>query len=286
MTALITPFKNGKVDEKALRALVDWQMASGTHVLVPCGTTGEAPTLSEEEHEKTIAIVVEHSGGRVPVLAGAGANSTEKAVKLARQAKKAGAQGMLQVTPYYNKPTQEGLYLHFKTIAEACDLPMVLYNVPGRCAVNLEPQTVMRLSAIETIVGIKEASGKLEQVDKMVKGCEPPFAVYSGEDALNAQIYALGGRGTISVTANVAPSRVARIWNAFAAGDKKMAMLEQENLQPLNKILFIETNPIPVKTALAWMGKCEEEFRLPLCRMSEANKARLKEALIKERLLA
>lgn len=279
MVALITPFHNGKVDEKTLRSLVDWQIEEGTQVLVPCGTTGEAPTLSYEEHEKIISIVVEQAKGRVPVLAGAGSNATENAIKLTRQAKKAGAQGTLQVTPYYNKPTQEGLYQHFKAIAEAVDLPMVLYNVPGRTAVNMESATTLRLSRIDNIVGIKEASGKLEQINQIIQESKKDFGVYSGDDPLNTQIYMIGGKGAISVTANVAPSRVAKIWNAFFAGDKKMALSEQEQLQALNKILFIETNPIPVKTALALMGKCNEEFRLPLCTMSEMNKASLKETL-------
>lgn len=286
MVALITPFKNGKVDEMALRALVDWHIQSGTQSLVPCGTTGESPTLNDEEQERVIQIVVEQSAKRVPVLGGAGSNCTEKAIKLTKQAKKAGAQGALHVTPYYNKPTQEGLYQHFKAVASAVDLPIVLYNVPARTSVNLEPSTVIRLSQIDNIVGIKEASGKLENVDQIVKETDSRFAVFSGDDPLNAQIYALGGKGTISVTANIVPNRVAKVWNYFSAGQRKEAMLEQENLQPLNKILFIETNPIPVKTALAWMGKCEEEFRLPLCAMGEGNKAKLKEIMQKEHLLA
>lgn len=285
MVALITPFKNGKVDEKAIRALVDWHIQSGINVLVPCGTTGESPTLSDEEQERVIQIVVEQSAKRVPVLGGAGSNCTEKAIKLTKQAKKAGAQGALHVTPYYNKPTQEGLYQHFKAIASAVDLPIVLYNVPARTSVNLDSSTVIRLSEIDNIVGIKEASGKLENVDQIVKETDSQFAVFSGDDPLNAQIYALGGKGTISVTANIVPKRVAKVWNYFSSGARKEAMLEQENLQSLNKILFIETNPIPVKTALAWMGKCEEEFRLPLCAMGEGNKAKLKEALKKEKLI-
>ena len=285
MVAIITPFHEGKVDEKALRALVDWHIDSGTDVLVPCGTTGEAPTLSYEEHEKIIAIVVEQANKRVPVLAGAGSNATDNAIKLTKQAKKAGAQGTLHVTPYYNKPTQEGLYQHFKKIAESCDLPMVLYNVPGRTAVNMEAATTLRLSKIQNIVGVKEASGKLEQVDQIIRGAPPQFGVYSGDDPLNVQIYMLGGRGTISVTANIVPNRVAKIWDEFSGGNKKQAMMDEENLQALNKILFIETNPIPVKTALAMMGKCREEFRLPLCAMSEKNKAELKETLKREKII-
>lgn len=286
MTALVTPFRKGKIDEKALRALIDWQIEMGVHGLVPCGTTGEATTLSDEEHERLIAICMEQAKKRVPVLAGAGSNCTDKAIRLAKQAKKAGAAGHLQVTPYYNKPTQEGLYRHFEAIAKATDLPMVLYNVPGRTAVNLEPATVLRLVKIETIVGIKEASGKLEAVDHLVKEAGGNFGVYSGEDALNAQIYALGGKGTISVTANVVPQRVAKVWNFFVKGDKTNAMLTQENLQLLNRVMFLQTNPLPVKTALSLMGKCTEEFRLPLCPMDAQPKAKLIEVLQQEKLLA
>ncbi|MBI4124507.1 MAG: 4-hydroxy-tetrahydrodipicolinate synthase [Deltaproteobacteria bacterium] len=285
ITALVTPFRKGKVDEKAFRALIDWQIASGTDGLVPCGTTGEAVTLTESEHERVIALCVEQAAKKVPVLAGAGTNCTDKAIHLAKLAQKAGADGMLQVTPYYNKPTQEGLYQHFEAIAKAVDLPMVLYNVPGRTAVNMEAETVLRLAKIDTIVGIKEASGKLELVDRLVQEAGPDFGVYSGEDALNAQIYALGGKGTISVTANIVPDRVAKVWNLFAKGDKTNAMLEQENLQFLNKAMFLQTNPLPVKTALALMEKCLEEFRLPLCPMDEVPRAKLIEALKREKLL-
>lgn len=285
MTALITPFRGGKIDEKAFRSLIDWQIKAGVHALVPCGTTGEAPTLSEEEHERLIAICVEQSGKKIPVLAGAGSNSTDKAIKLAKQAKKAGAHGQLQVTPYYNKPTQEGLYRHFEAIAKAVDLPMVLYNVPGRTAVSLETDTVLRLAKIDTVVGIKEASGKLEMIDRLVKEAGPRFKVYSGEDALNAQIYALGGKGAISVTANIVPERTAKVWNLFVKGDRTHAMLEQENLQTFNKAMFFQTNPLPVKTALSLMGKCAEEFRLPLCPMDNGPKAKLIEILKQEKLL-
>lgn len=279
MTALITPFQNGKVDEKSLRALVEWQIASGIDGLVPCGTTGEAPTLSYEEHERLIRVVVEQAAGRVPVLAGAGSFSTEIAIKLARQAKAAGAAGMLQVTPYYNKPPQEGLFRHFEKIAAAVELPMVLYNVPGRTAVNMEAATCLRLAKIPTVVGIKEASGNLEQIDRIVKGADGNFGLYSGDDSLNGQIYMLGGRGTISVTANIVPEKVAAVWDFFAAGKKKEAFALHEQLEPLNKILFVETNPIPVKTAVHLMGKCAEAFRLPLCAMNEKNKTALKKVL-------
>lgn len=285
MPALITPFSQGEVDEKALRALVDWQIQSGSDCLVPCGTTGEAPTLSYPDHERIIRIVVEQVAGRVPVLAGAGSNATENAIKLTKQAKKAGANGTLQVTPYYNKPTQEGLYRHFEAIAKAVDLPIVLYNVPTRTALHMEVETTLRLSKIDTIVGIKEASGKLEEIDRLVKETNKNFGVYSGDDPLNAQIYMLGGRGAISVTANVAPERVAKVWDFFADGKKSEALAEHEKLQRLNKILFIETNPIPVKTSLSLMGKCREEFRLPLCVMNTKNKQKLTWTLKEEGLL-
>lgn len=279
MVALITPFHQGKVDEKSLRDLIEWQIASGTFCLVPCGTTGEAPTLSYEEHERIVAITVEQAAGRVPVLAGAGSNATENAIKLTLQAKRAGAAGTLQVVPYYNKPTQEGIFRHFEKIARAVDLPMVLYNVPGRTAVNMEAATTLRLAKIETVVGIKEASGNLEQIGRIIQESSSNFSVYSGDDALNMSVYMLGGRGTISVAANVVPSKVAKVWNVFAAGNKKEAFALHEEIEPLNKILFLETNPIPVKTALSLMKKCEEEFRLPLCSMSEGHKQELKEAL-------
>lgn len=285
MVALITPFSKGEIDEKTLRNSIQWHLKSGTDGLVPCGTTGEAPTLSDEEQARIVAIAVEEVDGKIPILAGAGSNSTEKAIKLTKQAKKAGALGTLQVTPYYNKPTQEGLYQHFKAIALAVDLPMVLYNVPGRTGVNLEPKTVKRLSQIDTIVGIKEASGNLDQIQKILDETDADFHVYSGDDSFNAQIYALGGQGTISVTANVVPDRVAKVWDFFANGKKGEAFLAQENLQPLNKILFIETNPIPVKTALSLMGKCREEFRLPLCPINDANRETLKKILKEEKLI-
>lgn len=276
MTALVTPFRGGKIDEKAFRLLVDRQILAGTDVLVPCGTTGEAPTLSAAEQSLLITMTVEQAAGKIPVLAGAGANATETAIVLARQAKKAKADGILVVTPYYNKPTQEGLFQHYEAIAKAVDLPIVLYNVPGRTGVSLETATVLRLAAIDTIVGIKEASGNLEAIQKLIREAPKNFAVYSGDDALNAQIYALGGQGTISVTANIVPDRVKEAWKSLKL---------QKSLEPLNKILFIETNPIPIKTALSLMGKCAEEFRLPLCPMQPKNKEELKKILIQEGLI-
>jgi 4-hydroxy-tetrahydrodipicolinate synthase len=279
MTAIVTPFRDGRVDETALRSLIDWQIASGIDGLVPCGTTGEAATLADEESDRVIRIAVEQAAGRVPILAGAGSNATAKAIKLAKQAKAAGADGMLQVTPYYNKPSQAGLYEHFRSIAALCDLPMVLYNVPGRTAVNMLPETTQRLAAIDTIVGIKEASGNLTQIQSIIAGTPKEFAVLSGDDALNVDIYRAGGRGTISVTANVVPDRVAAAWDAFASGNIEKAAQLHEALASLNKAMFLETNPMPAKTALAFLRRCREEFRLPLTPMSQEHREELQRTL-------
>lgn len=285
MTAIITPFRDGKVDEKALRALIDWQISSGTDAVVPCGTTGESATITHDEHDRTIRIAVEQAAGRVPVLAGAGSNSTAAAIKLARQAKAAGADGVLQVTPYYNKPSQEGLYQHFRAIAEVVDLPMVLYNVPGRTSVNMLPETTLRLSAIDTVIGIKEASAKLDQIKRIIEDAPKDFAVYSGDDAMNLDIYQAGGKGCISVAANVVPDRVAAVWDAFAEGRAEDARRLHDKLADLNRAMFLETNPIPAKTALAMMGRCREEFRLPLTPMSEGAREELIAVLRQEGLL-
>ena len=286
--ALVTPFQNGKIDEKGLRDLVEWHIAEGTDMIVPCGTTGESATLDYKEHDRVIQIVVEQAKKRIPVLAGTGSNATAEAIEMTRHAKEIGSDGSLQVTPYYNKPTQEGLYLHFKAIAEAPglkDFPIILYNVPGRTSVNMLPETVARLAKIKNIVGIKEASGDLKQVKKVVELCGPNFVVFSGEDAQNFEIMELGGKGMISVTANVVPSKLARTWDLFAAGKKEEAKKIHEELLPLHKAMFFETNPIPVKTALGLMGKCRDEMRLPLCRMGEENTAKLKKVLQEYRLV-
>jgi len=285
MTAIITPFRDGLVDEPTLRALIDWQIKSGVDAIVPCGTTGEAATLSHEEQDRIIRIAVEQAAGRAPVIAGAGSNSTATAIKLAKQAKAAGADGHLQVTPYYNKPTQEGLHQHFKAIAAVVDLPMILYNVPGRTAVNMLPETVVRLSQIDTIVGLKEASGNMEQIRKIIADATNNFCVYSGDDALNLEICQAGGKGSISVTSNVIPSRVSDIWDKFASGHINEAMKWQKELEALNKAMFLETNPIPVKTALALMGRCREEFRLPMTPMSQDHKEELRAILGQYKLL-
>lgn len=287
--ALVTPFRDGRVDEKALRDLVEWHIAEGTDALVPCGTTGESATLDYKEHDRVIQIVVEQAKKRVPVLAGTGSNATAEAIEMTQHAKESGADGSLQVTPYYNKPTQEGLYLHFNAIAEAPGLggfPMILYNVPGRTSVNMLPETTARLAKIKNIVGIKEASGDLKQVKRVVELCGPDFVVLSGEDAQNFEIMELGGKGMISVTANVVPSRLAKMWDLFAAGKREEAKKVHEELLPLHKAMFFETNPIPVKTALGLMGKCRDEMRLPLCRMGGENRDKLVDVLKGYRLIA
>ena len=288
--ALVTPFIDDgsfapEIDERALRDLVEWHITEGTDVLVPCGTTGESPTLDYEEHDRVIRIVVDQAKKRVPVLAGTGSNSTVEAIAITKRAKESGADGSLQVNPYYNKPTQEGLYRHFKAIANAVDIPIILYNVPGRTVVNMLPETVARLSQIKNIVGIKEASGNLEQIKKVIELCGPEFTVLSGEDAQNFDILKLGGRGMISVTANVVPARLAKMWDAFKDGKKEDAEKAHRDLLPLHDAMFFETNPIPVKTALGWMGKCQNSLRLPLCEMSSDNAKKLKDVLIRQTII-
>jgi 4-hydroxy-tetrahydrodipicolinate synthase len=279
IVALVTPFRNGKLDKKALKGLVEFQIKNGTKALVPCGTTGEASTLSYEEHEAVIDIVIEAAKGRVPVIAGTGSNNTSEAIELTKYAKKAGADGALVVTPYYNKPTQEGLYRHYRTLAESVDLPMVLYNVPGRTGVNLLPATVSRLAAVKNIVAVKEASGNLAQVCEIVRSVPKGFTVLSGDDGLWFPMMALGAKGVISVAANVAPRLMADLQDAWAAGDVGLARELHYKLWPLFEVLFVETNPIPVKTAVSLLGLCAEEFRLPLCTMGADNRKKLAKVL-------
>jgi 4-hydroxy-tetrahydrodipicolinate synthase len=279
MVAIVTPFKKGKVDEKALEKLIEWHINEGTHAIVPCGTTGESSTLDYEEHYRVIEITVKVVNKRIPVIAGTGSNSTEEAIMIARKAEKLGADGSLSVTPYYNKPTQEGLYRHFKEIADKTGLPMILYNVPGRTSVNMLPQTVARLAEHPRIKGIKEATGDMKQVSEIIRLCGPDFAVISGDDFTNLTLLALGGKGFISVTANICPKDMAELFNSWERGDIARARELHYKLETINKAMFIETNPIPVKTALAMMGKIKEELRLPLCEMSEANKQKLAEVL-------
>jgi 4-hydroxy-tetrahydrodipicolinate synthase len=279
MVAIVTPFKDGRFDEKRFCDLIEWQLAKGTHCIVPCGTTGEASTLDFEEHYHVIEVAVKTVNRRVPVLAGAGANCTEEAIQITRRTKELGADGALVVTPYYNKPTQEGLYQHYKAIATAVDIPIVMYNVPGRTSVNMQPATVARLMEFDNIVGIKEATGDLRQASDLIRLCGDRLSVISGDDFTTLAMLAIGGRGGISVTANVAPQEFADMYNAWEAGDIKKARALHYRMEPLNAAMFLETNPIPVKTALALMGRVEEEFRLPLCRMSAANRDKLAGAL-------
>ncbi len=279
IVALVTPFKNGKFDEKAYSNLIEWHIARGTHGIVPCGTTGEASTLDYDEHYRVIEVAVKTANKRIPVIAGTGANATDEAIDITAKAKELGADGALLVTPYYNKPTQEGLYRHYKAVADAVDIPIVLYNVPGRTAVNMLPTTVVRLAECRNIVAIKEATGDLKQVSELIRLCGDRIAVISGDDFTTLPLLALGGKGVISVTGNIAPGEMAEMCNAWDRGDMAKARELHFKLEPLNAAMFIETNPIPVKTALVLMGKISEEFRLPLCEMSPANREKLKGVL-------
>ncbi|MBI4849622.1 MAG: 4-hydroxy-tetrahydrodipicolinate synthase [Nitrospirae bacterium] len=280
IVAIVTPFKNGKVDEKALGELIEWHVKEGTNAIVPCGTTGESATLDYEEHYRVIEITVKAVNKQIPVIAGTGANATDETIMITKKAKDLGADGALLVSPYYNKPTQEGLYRHYKAVAEAVDIPMLLYNVPGRTAVNMLPQTVARLAGVKNIVGIKEATGDMRQASDIIRLCGDRFAVISGDDFTTFTMLALGGKGVISVSANVAPRDVSAMIAAWEAGNIDEARRLHFKLEPLNQSMFIETNPIPAKTALSMMGKIQEEFRLPLCPMSSDNKEKLRNVLV------
>jgi 4-hydroxy-tetrahydrodipicolinate synthase len=289
MTALVTPMRNGQVDRPALEALVEAQIAGGIDVLVPCGTTGESATLSHEEHLEVVRTVVAAAKKRVPVLAGAGSNSTGEAIALSRACKEAGADGLLHITPYYNKPTQEGLYQHFRAVVEAAGLPTVLYNVPGRTGCDLAVETIARLAELPQIVGVKEATGTVQRTQQIIARLGDRLALLSGEDAINYPLYAVGARGCISVVSNVAPKLVAECWDAHQAGDAARARALHYRSLPLADALFLEANPIPAKTALALMdktGKMLPELRLPLVPMSESGKQKLKQVLVAEGLLS
>ena len=285
MVALVTPFKDGKVDAKGLRELVKFQIENSTDVICPCGTTGEAATLSLEEHEAVVNIVMEAAAGKVKVLAGTGSNNTEEAIRLTRHAAKAGVAGCLLITPYYNRPTQDGLIAHFKKIAEEVNIPLVLYNVPGRTGVNMLPETVAKLSEIPAIVGIKEASGSLSQVSEIINLCKKDFSVVSGDDINTLPMLAVGGKGVISVTANIAPRLVSDMVRAFDAGRLDEAQRLHHYLIPLHNAMFLQTNPIPVKTALGLMGKISSEMRLPLCAMPADLTEKLRGVLKKYELI-
>lgn len=279
ITALVTPFRDGKVDEAALRGLIDFQLENGINGVVPCGTTGESATLNYEEHDHVIEVVIDAVAGRVPVIAGTGSNSTSETIQLTAHARKAGADAALLIAPYYNKPTQQGLYEHYRRVAEEVDIPIMLYNVPGRTGVNLLPETVARLSEIESIVGIKEATGDLKQVSEVIEYSRKGFLVLSGDDFTTLPMLAIGCHGVISVTSNVLPKEISDMVRLFKEGRSDEATRLHFSLQALHRMMFIETNPIPVKTALAMMGMISEEFRLPLVRMAEANRVKLQGVL-------
>jgi 4-hydroxy-tetrahydrodipicolinate synthase len=285
IVAIVTPFKKGKVDEKALGDLIEWHIAQGTNGIVPCGTTGESATLDYKEHYRVVEITVKTVNKRIPVIAGTGANATDETIMITKQAKKSGANAALLVSPYYNKPTQEGLYRHYKAVAESVDIPIVLYNVPGRTAVNILPPTVARLAEIDNIVAIKEATGDMKQVSEVIRLCGNRITVISGDDFTTLPLLALGGKGVISVSANVSPKDVSMMCSLWMKGQHDRARAIHYKLEPLNTAMFIETNPIPVKTALAMMGKIHEEFRLPLCEMYPANKDKLRKVLVDLKLI-
>ncbi|MEW5721943.1 MAG: 4-hydroxy-tetrahydrodipicolinate synthase [Thermodesulfobacteriota bacterium] len=287
MVAIVTPFRNGRCDEEAFRRLINHLIDQGVSGLVPCGTTGESATMSHPEHRRVTEICIEEVRKRVPVLAGTGSNSTAEAVELTVHAQAAGADGALLVSPYYNKPTQEGIYQHFKAVAEeAKGFPLVLYNIPGRTGSNILPETMARLAKVDGIVGVKEASGDLNQMARVIELCGPDFLVVSGDDSLTLPLLAIGGKGVISVAAQVAPREMVEMYAAFQAGDLARAREIFFRLLPLFRALFMETNPIPVKTALAMMGLIGPEMRLPLCPMSEENQGKLRRVLADYGLVA
>lgn len=280
IVALITPMHDdGSVDYPSLRKLIDWHIAEGTDCVGVVGTTGESPTVSVEEHCEIIRVAVEQAKGRVPIMAGCGANSTAEAIELARFAKKVGADCQLQVVPYYNKPTQEGQYQHFKAIAEAVDLPVILYNVPGRSVADMAHDTVLRLAQVPGIVGIKEATGNIERAQWLIKEAPKGFAIYSGDDPTAVALMLCGGHGNVSVTANVAPRLMHELCMAAIAGNVQRAMEIQMQLLPLHKALFVESNPIPVKWAVARMGLCKDALRLPLTVLTQANQSGLERVM-------
>ncbi|ACM19490.1 (4S)-4-hydroxy-2,3,4,5-tetrahydro-(2S)-dipicolinate synthase [Geotalea daltonii FRC-32] len=275
IVAIVTPFNKGVVDEKKLRELVEFQIAGGTDAIVPCGTTGESSTLDYEEHDRVIEIVVQQVNKRVPVIAGTGSNSTREAIEMTEHAKQLGADGALLVTPYYNKPTQEGLYRHYMAVAEAVALPQILYNVPGRTGVNLLPETVARLAEHKNIVAIKEATGSLQQASEVLALCGDKIDVLCGDDFITFPMMACGAKGVISVVANIMPKEVAALVDAFFAGKMEEARQWHLKLLKISNAMFIESNPVPVKTAVGLMGKASDEVRLPLAPMSDANKNKL-----------
>ncbi len=279
-TAIITPFnEDGSIDEDALKNLVEFQIENGISGLVPCGTTGESPTLSHEEHNHIVDLVVKFVDGRVPVIAGTGSNSTQEAIAMTKHAKEAGADASLQVAPYYNKPTQEGFYRHFKAIADAVDIPLIIYNIPGRTGANIETATLARLAQHKNIVAVKEASGSISQMMEVISQLPESFDVLSGDDNLTLPLISLGGKGVISVASNIIPKQVVEFVSTALEGDYATARKMHYKLLPLFKGIFIETNPIPIKAALAMKGVCKEVYRLPMCEMKPENKEKLRKIL-------
>jgi 4-hydroxy-tetrahydrodipicolinate synthase len=279
ITALVTPFKDGAVDEKALRAHINWQIENGTHGLVPVGTTGESPTLSHEEHNRVVEICVQEAKGRVPVIAGAGSNSTAEAVGFAKHAEKVGADAVLIVTPYYNKPTQEGLYHHFKAVNDAIGIPIIIYNIPGRSVIDMSVATMARLYELKNIVGVKDATANIARVSLQRQAMGPEFIQLSGEDATALGFMAHGGHGCISVTANVAPALCSEMQQACLRGDYAAALKVQDRLMPLHEAMFIETNPSPAKYALSVLGFMDDTVRLPLIPVSDGTKQTIRRAM-------
>ncbi len=278
--AVVTPFIDGKLDEEGLKNLIEFHIENGTHGIVPCGTTGESATMSHAEHHRVVELTVQTVKGRVPVLAGTGSNSTSESIELTKHAKAAGANGALMITPYYNRPSQEGLYQHFKAVAEAVDIPIILYNVPSRTSINMLPQTVARCAAIANIVGIKEATGNLNQISEVIALCPKDFAVLSGDDFTSMATVMIGGTGVISVTSNVAPKDMASMIAAALAGNVEKAKELHYKLFPLMQAMFLDTNPVPAKTALQLMGKIKSgAVRLPLYKMNDETTGKLKKVL-------
>ncbi len=280
IVAIVTPFKNNKIDEKTLSELIEFQIKNGTSGIVPCGTTGESATLSFEEHDRVIEIAIKQANKRVPVIAGTGSNSTDEAIMLTKHAAKSGADASLQVSPYYNRPTQKGLYEHFKAVADSVAIPIILYNIASRTGVNIEPETMAKLANdCKNIVAVKEASGNLDQMSRVKFLCPKEFELISGDDSLTLPVLSIGGTGIISVVANIIPKDVADLVKAFEKGDIKKAQELHYKMLPLIKNMFIETNPIPVKTAMGLLGLCEPDLRLPMCSMLPENLEKLKKAL-------
>ena len=278
--AMVTPFRNGKVDEAKLKELVELHITNGTDGLIPCGTTGEAPSLSHDEQHRVVELVIEAARGRIKVVPGTGSYSTSDAIEMTKHAERAGAAGALVVNPYYNKPTQEGLYRHFRAVAESVAIPILVYNIQSRTAVNVETATLARLVRdVKNIVGVKEASGSLDQMSQVIAACGPDFSVLSGDDNITLPLLAIGGSGVVSVIANIVPRETADLVHAALEGDWKRARDLHYRLFPLARAAFLETNPIPIKEMMAMAGMLEPEFRLPMCRMSDANREKLREII-------